>query len=433
MNTPKVTDITIIIPSLNPDDKFIKTLDTILHNGFKKVVVVNDGSDARHLEPFEYALRKGCTVLVHETNKGKGAALKTAFDHCWTDKECTGVITVDGDGQHDIEGIFQCGLKMITTNKVVLGCRDFSSPNVPFKSKYGNNITKFAFRALCGIKLSDTQTGLRAIPAAYLPFMCGVSGDRFEYETNALLEMADAGISWVEQKINTIYIDDNASTHFRPFQDGWKIYKIIFKHSFGRLFKFLLSSGLSAMIDVGLFSAILHVVGNSTSSISYGVITATIIARIISSIFNFLVNKNLVFKDSNKQSLVRYYFLWLVQLSASTFFVNFAAVALKPTCFWTVVIKAVIDTLLFFVSYSVQKDWVFKSEKRNNNNAKVQTFVGEVSPEDYESVMEFLKAGTHHGQGCGMKSLLSASMAEADIESLKEREENKELDNSKEA
>ena len=178
MSERNVTDITIIVPSLNPDEKLIGTLDGIMSKGFKHIVVVDDGSDAQHKQPFEYAREKGCTVLVHEVNKGKGRALKTAFEHCLTLPDCIGVITVDGDGQHAAEDIYRCGQDMLYYNneRVILGCRDFSQEDVPFKSRYGNNITRFAFLLLCGIKISDTQTGLRAIPAEFLRAMIEYKG-----------------------------------------------------------------------------------------------------------------------------------------------------------------------------------------------------------------------------------------------------------------
>ena len=214
MSERNVTDITIIVPSLNPDEKLKGTLDGIIAKGFKKIVVVDDGSDEQHKQPFEYAKERGCTLMVHEVNKGKGRALKTAFEYCISDKDCIGVITVDGDGQHAADDIYNCGKEMLSHNneQVILGCRDFSEENVPFKSRYGNNITRFAFRALCGIKISDTQTGLRAIPAQFLPAMLEYKGERFEYETNMLLEMKTQGIPFSEVKIATIYLDEN-KTH----------------------------------------------------------------------------------------------------------------------------------------------------------------------------------------------------------------------------
>jgi len=360
MNKRNVTDITIIVPSLNPDEKLIGTLDGILDKGFRNIVVVDDGSDDLHKAPFEYAREKGCKVLVHEVNKGKGRALKTAFEYCMTCSDCIGVITVDGDGQHAPEDIVRCGQAMLDReNKhVILGCRDFSQENVPFKSKYGNNITRFAFLLLCGIKISDTQTGLRAIPAEFLPAMLEYKGERFEYETNMLLEMKSQGIPFSEVKIATIYLDENASTHFHPFRDSFKIYKIIFKYS--------LSSGASAILDLLLFYIALHVFellgADATLTSEVIVVLSTVAARVISSLFNYTVNRKVVFRSASKNSFWKYYALCIVQMAASAALVAGLSYLLPAGNFGKTVIKLVVDTCLFFASFGIQREWVFKKK-----------------------------------------------------------------------
>ena len=358
MSEKNVTDITIIVPSLNPDEKLKGTLDGIIAKGFKKIVLVDDGSDAEHKQPFEYAKECGCTVLVHEVNKGKGRALKTAFEYCLTDKDCIGVITVDGDGQHAADDIYNCGKEMLwhDNKQVILGCRDFSEENVPFKSRYGNNITRFAFRALCGIKISDTQTGLRAIPVQFLPAMTEYKGERFEYETNMLLEMKSQGIPFSEVKIATIYLDENASTHFHPFRDSLKIYKIILKYS--------LSSGASAILDLLLFYIALHVLElcgiDTTLDSDKAVVIATVVARIFSSMFNYAVNRKVVFKSASKNSFVKYYALCLVQMLASAGLVAGASTLFSAGKIGKTIIKLIVDTALFFLSFGIQREWVFK-------------------------------------------------------------------------
>ena len=77
---------------------------------------------------------------------------------------------------------------MIREYKVVLGVRTFDGDDVPFKSRFGNNLTSFVFKAMCGLNISDTQTGLRAIPYRYLQTFCEIEGEHFEYETRMLLE-----------------------------------------------------------------------------------------------------------------------------------------------------------------------------------------------------------------------------------------------------
>ena len=160
--------ISVILPSLNPDEKLMLVVNGLIKEGFEDIIIVNDGSDEAHMQPFkEASTHKEVTILIHEVNKGKGRALKTAYEYCIANRpDIEGVVTVDGDNQHRPEDIRKCCEKMIENpDCVVLGCRDFSEKNVPAKSRFGNNVTKGVFRFACGIKISDTQTGLRAIPA----------------------------------------------------------------------------------------------------------------------------------------------------------------------------------------------------------------------------------------------------------------------------
>ena len=161
----------IVLPSLDPNEKFKGVVEELIGSGFEHIVIVNDGSDAEHLHWFEEAAaHEQCTVLTHEVNRGKGRGLKDGFAYV-AEKlpEVKGVITIDGDGQHLTRDIIACGEKMLENpDKVVLGCRDFNQPGIPPRSVAGNKTTARLFRLCYGIKLSDTQTGLRAIPAKYL-------------------------------------------------------------------------------------------------------------------------------------------------------------------------------------------------------------------------------------------------------------------------
>ena len=201
-------ELAIVLPSLDPDKKLCGVIDGLLAEGFEHIVIVDDGSDAAHQAPFEYAAGfPQCHILRHEVNKGKGRGLKDAFRYVLDEMpDIRGVVTIDGDGQHLTKDIVACGEKLLANeDKVVMGCRDFSQPGVPPRSVAGNRTTSFFFRLCYGIKLSDTQTGLRAIPRRYLDAFCGIDGERFEYETNMLLNMKRMGIGFVEQRIDTVY------------------------------------------------------------------------------------------------------------------------------------------------------------------------------------------------------------------------------------
>ena len=229
--------LAIVLPSLDPDQKFLSVVEGLTAEGFAHIVIVDDGSGDENQAWFEKAAAfPQCTVIHHGVNRGKGRALKTAFAYVLEKlPEMQGVITIDGDGQHLAEDIVACGERMLKEgDKVVLGCRNFDQPGVPRRNAAGNKTTSRMFRLAFGIQLSDTQTGLRAIPKACLARFCAVEGERFEYETNMLLQMKRFGIEFVEQPITTVYDPENYSTHYNAVKDSMRIVKIMWKHAFGR-------------------------------------------------------------------------------------------------------------------------------------------------------------------------------------------------------
>lgn len=347
--------VTIIIPSLNPDEKLMQVVKSLVETGFEDIVLVNDGSDQNHLAPFVEADKYDqVTVLTHEVNKGKGRGLKTAFEFCIKNRpNIDGVITVDGDNQHRAQDIKACAERMIEKkNAVILGVRDFSGKDVPARSRFGNNMTSFVFRFACGMKISDTQTGLRAIPAQYLKDMCEVTGERFEYETNMLLSFKKLDIPYEEVTIQTVYINENETSHFHPIRDSFKIYAIILKFVFGSLSSFL--------IDMVLFSILTFVTAGLPDYIS--TLISTVGARVISSFYNYNFNRKAVFesKEGMKKSLVRYYILCVVQMMISYGLVAGVTQVLALGKILKIVSKGIIDTVLFMLSFSIQRAWVFK-------------------------------------------------------------------------
>ena len=226
-------NVTIIVPSLDPDEKLNQVVDGLLAEGFRDIVLVNDGSHDDRLEPFRQAAEHPeVTVLTHEVNKGKGRAMKTAFAWCLEHRpDIDGVITVDGDNQHRPGDVRRCAEAMLEDpGKVWLGVWDFSLEHVPLRSRFGNTVTRTVVKLACGSRITDTQTGLRAIARKHLPLMCRIEGERYEYETQMLLDLHDEKVGIGEVIIDTVYIDENQTSHFNAFRDSWKIYKIIFRH-----------------------------------------------------------------------------------------------------------------------------------------------------------------------------------------------------------
>lgn len=344
--------IPVVIPSYNPDEKLTQTVLGLKNAGFRDIIVIDDGSSAETKKNFPEP-GDGVTVLRHEVNRGKGAGLKTAFRYILENRpDAAGCVTADGDGQHRTEDIAACAKAMLSEkDRVILGARDFSLPHVPERSKKGNRITSRVFRLLFGMKITDTQTGLRAIPRKYLAPFIRVSGDRYEYETNMLLSMKRDSIPFSEVKIDTVYIDDNQTSHFRPVRDSIRIY--------GLILSFVLSSVISFLIDTGLFT-LFNIFLFSWNEYSYAI--SLVCARVISSSANYLINRRVVFQNGEKSSVVRYYILAAVLLTVSAsvgqLFSQFLSLP-KPV---ETVIKIAVDLVMFIVSFRMQHTWVFKNK-----------------------------------------------------------------------
>lgn len=218
-------NVCALIPSYDPDEGLISTVKSLREIGFQHIIVVDDGSRAECQTYFDALEAANCKVLHLPHNCGKGVALKMGFlaflTQGWAD---TGVVTVDGDGQHSARDALRCALRLVERpNALILGGRDFSGEDVPAKSKSGNHTMTFLLNRLFGIPIRDTQTGLRAIPAACLPAFSGIPGGRYEYETNMLLYCKRHHIPMEELPISTIYINDNAGSHYHPVKDSLRI------------------------------------------------------------------------------------------------------------------------------------------------------------------------------------------------------------------
>ena len=355
--------VAVVLPSLNPDHRFKAVADGLIEAGFRHIVVVDDGSDEAHKHWFD-ELRHCpvCHVLVHEVNKGKGRALKDAFAYVHEHlPQLKGVVTIDGDGQHLLGDIIACSERMLEEkDKVVMGCRDFSHPDVPPRSVAGNRFTAAMFRLCYGIRITDTQTGLRAIPAQYLECFSEIEGERFEYETNMLLQMKRMGIGFVEQPIETVYDKEEYSSHYNALKDSWRIFKV--------MAKFLLSSGAAFLIDTILLYVLLKLFGERWGALAPTI--ALTVARLVSSFVNFNANKRFVFQNKGhyKRAMLRYYILCVIQYAANAALLNgLVALASRAaghtiSAGLTTLIHIFVMTVLFFISYPIQREWVF-SEK----------------------------------------------------------------------
>ena len=127
-----LSNITVILPSLDPDEKLPAVIEGLLEVGFRDILLVNDGSKPENLHYFTdaAAAHPEVTLLHHAVNRGKGAALKTAINYFLIHRPAgAGVVTVDGDGQHHKLDILACAEAMMENGEVTLGVRDFDHPD----------------------------------------------------------------------------------------------------------------------------------------------------------------------------------------------------------------------------------------------------------------------------------------------------------------
>lgn len=343
----------IIIPAYKPDQMCLDTVENIIEAGFEQILIVDDGSGKEFSHIFDsLATHKEVTLLKHAANQGKGRALKTAFQYIITNNlSYQAVITADADGQHLVSDMVKLSRRLIKSpGNVVLGARDFSHSHIPFRSRFGNRITRLLFRLSTGTALTDTQTGLRGIPVIYLPQLLKVIGERYEYEMNVLASLKENNIEVTEVTIETVYIDDNDSSHFNPLRDSFHIYKIFILYG--------LSGGASFVLDIGLYWIFIQLLKDPAPVLF--IILATIAARVLSSLFNYYINRNKVFKQGSSKSLVRYYLLatFIMLTSAASVHLLYAEWLGRGE----IILKVLVDTILFIFGFIVQRSWVFRKE-----------------------------------------------------------------------
>ncbi len=229
----------VLIPAYKPNELLLKTIDEIRSEDFR-VLVIDDGSGEKYASVFEEAAKQA-TVLHHAKNKGKGAALKFGFSKIGElFPDCKYIITADADGQHAIKDICAVRTELRSGAEFVVGSREFSG-DIPLRSRVGNNMSRFMFAIVTGCYLRDNQMGLRGFKAEHTDWLSLPSGSRYDYEMNVLMYAARQNIPITEVTAETIYIDDNSSSHFNPALDTLRIYKRMFRTAWASLVSVVLA------------------------------------------------------------------------------------------------------------------------------------------------------------------------------------------------
>ena len=343
------SSLAILIPAFNPNQNIIDLVLDLSYFKWNEIIVINDGSSNEsqiffdNLNDFD-----NVHILTHQSNKGKGAALKTGIDYLNSkNTELDGLITVDSDGQHLVKDIEKIAREVKNRkNDVIFGVRLFDE-SIPFRSKFGNKITKHLLYIFNGISLADTQTGLRYLPVSIFDEFLKLPGNKYEFELECIFSIKKLGYNITQIQIKTVYINDNKDSHFRPLIDSARIYLVFIRFSF--------ASFLSFGLDITIFAFFLSYL----ESILY----ATFIARIMSGIFNFYLNRNFVFQVNKKNNLVKesigYIALWSTLLILSGVIVSSSQ---GSPAYLIIPFKIIVDLMLFLVAFYVQKNIIFNTK-----------------------------------------------------------------------
>ncbi|MDR2612689.1 MAG: bifunctional glycosyltransferase family 2/GtrA family protein [Deltaproteobacteria bacterium] len=339
-----------LVPAYRPDGKLLRLAEELAGSGsYGRVLVVDDGSPAECAPIFEaLAGMPSVTVLRHAVNRGKGQALKTGLNHYLleSDPGSPGIVTCDADGQHLPADIGKVCARGAEEGRFTLGVRDFGQ-GTPWKSLAGNVVTRVFFALFTGLRVKDTQTGLRFIPRRMAGFFIQVPYDRFDYEFAALIDASSELKGAILQvPIETVYIDGNASSHYRPFRDSLTVCTVFLR--------FLSLSVTTALLDYLTFIAVFYA--------SRELLASFIAARAVSIVYNFHFARTWVFKARSDflRQLAKYLGLVLLFMCISYGF-TWAVSQRLPG--FELLAKAVAEGALFFFSFVIQRRFIMVKEK----------------------------------------------------------------------
>lgn len=224
-------EFAVVIPAYRPKHNLPQYVNRLIQQGVAQVIVVNDGNDKKYNGLFnELARFDRCTVLYHESNRGKGGALKTGFHHYLGHySEYAGVVTADADGQHLVKDVLSVGRHLERRQSdFILGVRKFERKDMPARSFIGNTLTSLVFKGLSGMYIADTQTGLRGLATAELTWVVRLKGNHFEFEMNMLMNMINKNKRIVRVDIESVYEEEHIS-YFETYKDSLRIARQMFK------------------------------------------------------------------------------------------------------------------------------------------------------------------------------------------------------------
>ncbi|MEA2882371.1 MAG: hypothetical protein QOH32_1627 [Bradyrhizobium sp.] len=334
--------IIFLFPSYQPTEIFCGVLEKLRSSDPSTIVVVDDGSGAAHAAIFQRVKQMpGTVVLANAVNLGKGAALKNGMNHILVNyPDCIGVVTADADGQHSVKDILRVAAELkAQPGRAVFGARQFRA-NVPFRSKFGNIVSRYMYRLIVGLRLSDTQTGLRGVPRRLMELCLNIRANRYEFETEQLVVIKSSGMPFCEIPIETIYIDDNRESHFRPLMDSARIYFVLLRYAAASL--------VTAVSDLIVFAFVM--------AWSNDLLISNTVGRLAALWVQFTLLQSFVFRMRGNAKMFAAYLGLVVLSGVVSTAMQVQIVNFIPSPFSA---KMIAEVLVFVFNFLFLRDFVF--------------------------------------------------------------------------
>lgn len=200
----KQGDVFVVIPVYNESEVIQSVVDEVLAAGPYQIIVVDDGSvDKSYLVTKQ---QPAIITLRHKINRGKGAAIKTGI----VAANLLGahlVVTMDGDGQHDPNDIDSLVEPIVAGRcDVVLGSRRTDTGEMPGIKVIANKIGNLVTWVLCGMLVSDSQSGFRAYSQLAAQII-DTKADKYEYDSKVIREINNNRLKFEEVPIKVRYTE----------------------------------------------------------------------------------------------------------------------------------------------------------------------------------------------------------------------------------
>ena len=339
-------NISLVIPVYKPAPQLFNYIQALAHKPFTSILVVDDGSGTEYMCLFRSIARiRKVKVISHAINCGKGAALKSAF-HYWlcSFPKDRAILCLDADGQHLLDDVLRMSRQSKQAHdSLILGSRIFHKrANIPWRSKFGNVLTRYLFYFLVGQKLYDTQTGLRLIPRRFVYELLRIKENRYEFELEMLIQTKYHNIPIQEVAIQAVYENNNSTSHFNPFLDSMRIYYVLFRST--------LVSATTAILDNLIFVASLN--------LGLTVAPSQVAARVVSTGYSFCMIRRIVF---HSQQNITYCFAKYILLTIVSGFLSYGAILLLVNNFAFSIIyaKVLSETVIYLANFAIQRDFIF--------------------------------------------------------------------------